>query len=301
MKKITTTSTMLLLTLFMFVGYGQEKTTNSVEEEIYQAYKSKGIENAVSTYQKHKKKGAHQFSQSELNTVGYRIMLEDQDLDAAEKIFRLNMEEFPEAANPYDSYGDYLVEKGNYEEAKEYFKKSAALSENSGDNWEKNELYPMTRSKIAKLDKKHQQMDFLLGDWEIEATAYQDGKEVNKMKNKDKIEFNEETNSIFIHHFNEQNEPEGIRIMTYDAINDEFDVAYFNADRLRGIEVSNMKMKAISDNHFEFMDTFTERDGKETQLKHEIKKISDSELDWVIFEQNENQEWERVYAMNMTK
>ncbi|WP_324719423.1 hypothetical protein [Salinimicrobium sp. HB62] len=159
----------------------------------------------------------------------------------------------------------------------------------------------MTRSKMAKLDKKHKQMDFLLGDWNIDATAYEDGKEATKMKTKDKIEFDEEINSIVIHHYNEQNERDGVRIITYDALDDEFEVAYFNSDRLRGIEVSKMKMKTLSDNHFELVDIFTTREGEEMQLKHEIKKISDNELDWVIMEENDNNEWERVYAMNMTK
>ena len=222
-------------------------------------------------------------------------------MEAAGKIFRLNMEEYPKAANPYDSYGDYLVEKGNEKEAKEYFKKSATLSQNSDDEWEKNTLYPMTRTKMARLEKKDKQMDFLLGNWNIDATAYEDGKEVTKMKTKDEIEFDEDTNSIVIHHFNEQNEPEGVRIITYDALDDEFHVAFFNSDRLRGIQVSKMKMKKLGDNHFEFMDTYTTRDGEEMSLKHEIKKISDNELDWVIMEESDNKEWQRVYAMNMMK
>lgn len=297
----TTGSTLLLLILFIFGGYAQEKTATSVQEEIYTAYKANGVDNAISKYRQLKKKGDYEFSQAELNAVAYRIMNQDKNLDAAEKIFRLNMEEYPKAANPYDSYGDYLVEKGNLKEAKEYFKKSAALSENSEDDWEKNTLYAMTRSKMAKIDKKHEQMDFLLGDWNIDATAFDKGKEVQKMKGKDKIEFNEPTNSIFIHHFNEQNEPDGIRVITYDALDDEFDVAFFHTDRLRGIEVSSMKMKSAGDNSYELTDSYTTRDGEKLDLKHEIKKISDNEMDWVIFEKDENDQWQRVYAMNMTK
>lgn len=300
-KTKTTGLTSLLLILFIFTGFAQEIPTNSIGEEVYKEYKANGIENAISKYHKIKNDKKYELTQANLNLVGYKIMNEDKDMDAAERIFRLNMKEYPKAANPYDSYGDYLVEKGNEKEAKEYFKKSASISKDSKDDWEKNTLYPNTRSKMAKIDKKHKQMDFLLGDWNIEATAYENGKEVQKTKGKDKIEFNEETNSIFIHHFNEQNEPEGIRIMTYDALDDEFDVAYFNADRLRGIEVSKMKMKPISDNHYEFIDTFTTRDGEEMKLKHEIKKISDGEMDWVIFEKNDNDEWQRSYALNMTK
>ncbi|WP_029037486.1 tetratricopeptide repeat protein [Salinimicrobium xinjiangense] len=300
-KVFTTASTILLLILFVAGGYAQEKTSTSIQEDIYTAYKSNGVENAIAKYREHKKKGDYELSQAELNAVAYRIMNEDEDLDAAERIFRLNMEEYPKAANPYDSYGDYLVKKGNEKEAKEYFKKSAEISKDSKDEWEKNSLYPQTRSKMAKIDKKHKQMDFLLGDWNIDATAYENGKEVQKMKGKDKIEFNEETNSIFLHHYNEQNEPDGIRIITYDAIDDEFDVAYFNPNRLRGIEVSHMKMKPAGDNHYEFTDSYTTMEGKKLDLKHEIKKISDSEMDWVIFEKDDSDQWQRVYAMNMTK
>lgn len=292
--------TSLLLVLFFFTGFAQEKTI-PVAEQIYNEYKENGVESAISKYQKVKKEKKTDLSQAQLNAVGYWIMNNEKDMDAAGKIFKLNMEEYPKAANPYDSYGDYLVKKGNEKEAREYFKKSAEMSKDSEDDWEKNTLYPMTRSKMAKIDKKHKQMDFLLGDWNIDATAYEDGKEVQKMKTKDKIKFDEATNSIFIHHYNEQNEPEGVRIITYDALDDEFEVAYFNSDRLRGIEVSEMKMKTVGENKYEFMDSFTTRDGEEMQLKHEIRKISDSELDWVIMEQNDNNEWQRVYAMNMTK
>lgn len=300
-KSKTTGLPCLLLILFIYTGYAQELPPNSIGNEVYTEYKANGIDEAISKYKKLKKSTEKELTQGDLNLVGYKIMNEDKDMDAAEKIFRLNMEEYPKAANPYDSYGDYLVEKGNLQEAKEYFKKSAAMSKDSKDDWEKNTLYPQTRSKMAKIDKKDKQMDFLLGDWNIDATAYENGKEVQKMTGKDKIEFDEETNSIVIHHFDAQNEPDGVRIITYDALDDEFDVAFLNSDRLRGIEVSSMKMKPISDNQFEFIDTFTLRDGEKMKLKHDIKKISDNEMDWIIFEQNDNNEWQRVYAMNMTK
>lgn len=293
--------TSLLLILFIFTGIAQELPPNSIGEAVYKEYRANGIDPAISKYHQLKKKEKKELSQADLNLVGYKIMNEDKDMEAAERIFRLNMEEYPKAANPYDSYGDYLVEKGNEQEAKEYFKKSAEISKDSDDEWEKNILYPQTRSKMAKIDKKHKQMDFLLGDWNIDGTAYENGEEVQKMKGKDRIEFDEETNSIFIHHFNDQGEPDGVRIMTYDAIDDEFDVAYFNPTRLRGIDVSTMKVKPISNNQFEFMNTFTEDDGEELLIKHDLKKVSDSEIDWVIYEKTDNDQWQKVYAMSMTK
>jgi hypothetical protein len=41
--------------------------------------------------------------------------------------------------------------------------------------------------------------------------------------------------------------------------------------------------------------------GKEETLKHELKKISDNELDWVIYEQGEGGNWQKMFAMHMTK
>ena len=303
MKTRTTTTalTCLLIIMFIFTGYAQELPPDSIGEKVYNEYKASGVDKAIATYQTLKKSEKKELTQADLNLVGYKIMNEDKDMDAAEKIFKLNIEEHPKAANPYDSYGDYLVEKGNEKEAKEYFKKSAEMSKDSKDDWEKNTLHPQTKSKLAKIDKKHKQMDFLLGDWDIDATAYEDGKEVMKTKGKDKVEFNEATNSIFLHHYDEEGEPDGMRIITYDALDDEFDVAYFNAERLRGIEVSKMKMKAVGDNQYEFMDSFTSDAGEKMELKHEIKKISDNEMDWIIYEKNDSDQWQKVYAMNMTR
>ncbi|MDX1604296.1 MAG: hypothetical protein R3209_14600, partial [Salinimicrobium sediminis] len=286
---------------FIFTGFTQVLPPDSIGEKVYNEYKANGVDKAIAKYQTLKKSETKELTQADLNLVGYKIMNEDKDMMAAEKIFKLNMEEYPQAANPYDSYGDYLVANGKEKEAKEYFKKSAEMSKDSEDEWEKNTLYPQTKGKLAKIDKKHKQMDFLLGDWNIDAIAYEDGAEVMKMKGKDKVKFDDAANSIILHHYNEQGELDGMRIITYDAIDDEFDVAYFSPDRLRGIEVSNMKMKSTGDKQYEFMDSYTNDEGEEMELKHEIRKISDSEMEWIIFEQNDNEEWERVYAMNMTK
>ncbi|MDX1753384.1 MAG: hypothetical protein R3259_09380 [Salinimicrobium sediminis] len=303
MKTRTTTTalTCLLLIMFIFTGFAQVLPPDSIGEKVYNEYKANGVDKAIAKYQTLKKSETKELTQADLNLVGYKIMNEDKDMMAAEKIFKLNMEEYPQAANPYDSYGDYLVANGKEKEAKEYFKKSAEMSKVSEDEWEKNTLYPQTKGKLAKIDKKHKQMDFLLGDWNIDAIAYEDGAEVMKMKGKDKVKFDDAANSIILHHYNEQGELDGMRIITYDAIDDEFDVAYFSPDRLRGIEVSNMKMKSTGDKQYEFMDSYTNDEGEEMELKHEIRKISDSEMEWIIFEQNDNEEWERVYAMNMTK
>lgn len=302
MKRVVSTTGILsfMLMLFFTVGIAQEK--KSLGDEVYKEYEAGGIDAALSKYRQLKQDTInYEVSEWVLNNVAYRLMNEKKDMEAAEKLFKLNMEEYPRAANPYDSYGDYLVKKGNKEEAKEYYRKSVELSEVSEDPFEKDQLNANTKGKLAKLENKDRQLDMLVGEWKIDATGYKDGKEVHKMKGVDKIEYKEEANALFFYHRNEQNESEGIRIVAYDAIDDVFDVAYLNPNSLQGIQTSTMKLKPTGKDSFEFTDTYQTRTGKEMVMRHELKKLSDKELDWVIFEKTDDEEWQKVYVMNMKK
>ena len=75
-------------------------------------------------------------------------MMEDKDLETAEAVFKTQIEEYPEQANPYDSYGDLLLEKGEKEKAKKHFKKSAELAENIQDEDERNQMKQASLSKL---------------------------------------------------------------------------------------------------------------------------------------------------------
>lgn len=291
-----------LFMCFFVAGYAQDEEKASIGEAVYEEYQENGIDQAISKYKDLKTNQADQYTWNEweLNKIGYQIMSEDKDMAAAEKIFKLNMEEYPDAANPYDSYGDYLLEKGNKEEAKEYFKKSIKVAEKSDREDEKTRIMSASKSKLAKLENKDKRLDFLVGDWNIDATGYNQGQE-NKMKGKDKVTYDENANAIIFHHFDDQNQSEGVRIMAYDAIDDEFDVAYINPNNLQGIQMSSMKMKDMGNNKYEFMDHYTERDGSEVELKHDVEKISDNQVKWVIFEKSDEGNWQKVYAMDMKK
>lgn len=292
-----------LLMFFFATAIAQDEEKASIGDVIYEEYQQNGIDQAVSKYKNLKKNEpeAYKWDEWELNRIGYEIMLQDRDLDAAEKIFRLNIEEYPTAANPYDSYGDWLLESKKPEEAKEYFRKSMSISEKSEKEDERTRIYEGSKSKLAGLDKKDKQLDFLIGDWEIASSNYNEGKEVNKLQGKDLISYDEDANALIIRHRNDEDGSEGIRIIAYDAIDDEFDVAYINPENLQGIQVSSMKLKPVSENKYELMDHYKDRSGKKILLKHELQKLSDNELDWVIFEQDDNDQWQKVYAMRMKK
>src|SRR5690606_37110682 len=103
-----------------------------------------------------------------------QVMLNNGDLESAEKIFKLNIEEYPKAANPHDSYADYLMEKGDKKEARKHYEKAVSMAEKSTREDEK-ELLRMSKAKLAKLDEKHKQLDFLLGNWDVKSTSFTEG------------------------------------------------------------------------------------------------------------------------------
>ena len=293
----------LIFMCFFISTYAQDTDKASIGDAVYEEYQENGIDEALAMYQKLKadKPDQYTWTEWELNRIGYRIMLDEKDMDAAQKVFKFNIKEYPEAANPYDSYGDYLLEKGNKEEAMEYFKKSIAIAEKSEKEDEQTRIMAGSKSKLAKLEKKDRTFDFLVGDWNIDSQGFNEGKEGPQMKGKDKVTYDENANAFIIHHFGEDGNSEGIRVIAYDAIDDEYDVAYINPNNLQGIQVSSMKMKKLGDKKYEFMDHFTERTGEEVVLKHEIERISDNQMKWVIFEKTDNDDWQKVYAMNMSK
>lgn len=69
-----------------------------------------GIETAMEAYYKLKAESPddYDFSERQFNNLGYQLMGMDRNEDAA-KILKLNLEEYSESANTYDSYGDALL------------------------------------------------------------------------------------------------------------------------------------------------------------------------------------------------
>lgn len=74
-----------------------------------------------------------------MNRLGYQFMNIKQ-YEKAEQFFKLNVKNYPESFNVYDSQGDLYVATKNKESAIESYKKALALKE-----------YPDTRQKLNKL------------------------------------------------------------------------------------------------------------------------------------------------------
>ncbi len=69
---------------------------------------------------------ATSFTEDLLNTLGYQMLAEERVQDAI-AIFELNVAEYPEVANPYDSLGEAYERMGRLEGARRQYERAVAL------------------------------------------------------------------------------------------------------------------------------------------------------------------------------
>ncbi|HEY1056150.1 MAG TPA: alpha/beta hydrolase-fold protein [Emticicia sp.] len=98
-------------------------------------------------YQKHFETVSKEFGyqvkpdEETINMMGYNALGQKQ-YKKAESFFKMNVVNYPESVNVYDSYGDYFVAKKDTARAIEQFKKTLAIKE-----------IPETRKKLEELTK----------------------------------------------------------------------------------------------------------------------------------------------------
>jgi CubicO group peptidase (beta-lactamase class C family) len=88
-----------------------------------------GVEAAVRHYRALKREAAdeYEFDEWELNGLGYGLLSRDRIEDAI-AIFELNVEEYPDFSNPYDSLGEAYMIAGDRGRAIENYEKSLELN-----------------------------------------------------------------------------------------------------------------------------------------------------------------------------
>jgi CubicO group peptidase (beta-lactamase class C family) len=94
-----------------------------ITKEMVRLILTENVSSAMTYY--HSKKAdtlKYEISEGDLNALGYQLLGEDH-LDKAIAIFKLNIEEHPTSANPYDSYGDALLMQGDSVKALQNFKR----------------------------------------------------------------------------------------------------------------------------------------------------------------------------------
>ena len=111
--------------------YGQpyEPPKMSIIATLDKTIREKGIEAGISEYRnlKAKESATYDFAEAELNNLGYLLMRAGKVKDAVE-IFKLNVEAYPQASNPYDSLGEAYMNMNERELAISNYKKSLELN-----------------------------------------------------------------------------------------------------------------------------------------------------------------------------
>ncbi|MDJ0838027.1 MAG: beta-lactamase family protein [Acidobacteriota bacterium] len=94
-----------------------------------QLKKDRKVAEAIALYRRLKQEEPdhYRFGEGELNMLGYQVMGRD-DVDGAIEIFKLNVEVFPEAYNPWDSLAEGYMMRGDDALAVKHYRKSLELN-----------------------------------------------------------------------------------------------------------------------------------------------------------------------------
>ncbi len=144
-------------------GQPAELPKKSIAETLYKIAMEKNVASAVAEYRKLKAENspAFDFSERELNTLGYQLLGKKRTKDAIE-IFKLNVEMFPKSANPYDSLAETYLADEQKDLALANYKKAVEL-----DPTNANALHIVKRleGKETKVDTSG--FDAYVGDYEV--------------------------------------------------------------------------------------------------------------------------------------
>ena len=290
----------LMLLSFLSVTFAQNGSESTeMVDKLFKVYQDNGVDAAIAAYNEANPNKDYEGLQEPLNQLGYRLLNGENKADAAAKVFMAQIEEYPKQPNPYDSYADAMMRQGNEEEAKKHLKKSIALMDNMKDEAARKNLMIASKSKLARLEGKHKDLNFLAGNWEMKNYAVKDGNKTLRWT--DDVSFKpSKYNSVIITNYsNDEEEFEGTQLITYDAVNDEYDVVRVDNNQLNGFNSATFKIKEKSDNKVVMMETF-EENGKNKSVKHVFHK-KDGSLEWEIHEKDDNNKENLVTYMDMKK
>jgi CubicO group peptidase (beta-lactamase class C family) len=110
-------------------GKAYKAPLRDIAETLFDTVMEKDVQTAIKQYRelKETQKDAYDFSEQQLNGLGYRLLQMKRVKDAIE-IFKLNVEMFPQSFNTYDSLGEGYMENGDKNLAIQNYKKSLELN-----------------------------------------------------------------------------------------------------------------------------------------------------------------------------
>ena len=146
-------------------GQPVEPPKKSIADTLYKIALEKDVAAAVAEYRKLKAENSpvYDFSENELNTLGYQLLGMKRTKDAIE-IFKLNVEMFPASSNPYDSLGETYLADGNKELALVNYKKAADLDPKNA-----NALLIVRRLEGKEIKVDASGFDAYVGEYQVTA------------------------------------------------------------------------------------------------------------------------------------
>jgi tetratricopeptide (TPR) repeat protein len=113
-------------------NYAEKVVNESAAYIIEQEHNINGILAAEDKYQVLKNSNKYYFNENELNAFGYRLLQKRKTGDAI-KVFRWNVELFPNSANVYDSLGEAYLKNNQIEIAIKNYQRSLELNPNNNN------------------------------------------------------------------------------------------------------------------------------------------------------------------------
>lgn len=284
-------SLLVVMSMSLFAQNGEANT--EMIDKLHKEYKSNGAQAALSMYEKMPEDEEYHGLQEPLNVLGYRLLTDENDAEAAALVFKAQIEEHPNEPNPYDSYADALIEQGKDKEAIENLNKSVELLAGAEDNDFNNNLILASKSKLAKLKGLNKVFSFLEGNWEVNTYNFPDGEKTLRFT--DDVQFlpSKMNSAMVMRMTNEEENWEGTQMIAYDAVNNVYDVARTNNMNLNGFQTAQMKIEEYSTNKLEMVETEGEN-GNERKTRHVIERKGD-EIDWTVYNLTEDGEEKVVY------
>jgi tetratricopeptide (TPR) repeat protein len=87
-------------------------------KKMYTLVSQYGIDHAIHFYDSAQQSSStYDFSESDLNLLGYYLLYDENKVDAAIKIFELNTKAYPTSSNTFDSLGEAYMKKGDKQSA----------------------------------------------------------------------------------------------------------------------------------------------------------------------------------------
>ena len=154
----------------MVPNYKLKLLKPSISKVLEKEIKDNGIDKGITFYKntKAEKASDYNFEVEELNTLGYKFLAEDKK-DIALALFKLNVAEFPNEANPYDSLGEAYLENGNQELAIKNYKKSLELNP-ANDN--AREVLKSLNEGIKEVEVSNEMLESYTGKYQLAPTFF---------------------------------------------------------------------------------------------------------------------------------